>query len=100
MKTTAQIFGYCPSPNNTSVQTPKAVRVTVRTIDGDTADADTCWLPRSIATDLQIKRHVIDGCPVFEVTATVPMWWVRKLGTRARWQKAGLSAPPMAQRPW
>lgn len=96
----AKIFGYCPSPNNVPVQTPKAVRITVLEIDGDTVNADTCWLPRSIAQNLKIERIVRDHVPCFEVTADVPEWWVRKLDTRTAWQKRGMSAPPMAQRPW
>lgn len=96
----AKIFGYCPSPNGIPVQTSKAVRVTVLVVDGEVVTADTCWLPRSISEDLQIKRVENEGVVGFEVRATVPNWWIRKLDIRPAWQKQGMSAPPMAQRPW
>jgi hypothetical protein len=94
---TARITGTCPA----NKMTDKAIRITVDYIDGEALRADTVWLPRSICTDLEVKRVTEDdGAIVTEVRATVPMWWVRKLDTRAAWQKAGRSAPPMAQRPW
>lgn len=97
----ATIFGYSPARRGEATQTPKAVRVTVREIDGEDVAADTEWLPRSIATRLEVRRvREDDGSVSFEVRADVPEWWVRKLDTRAAWQKRGLAAPPMAQRPW
>lgn len=96
-----QIIGYCPSPNNFPIQTEKAVRVTVTHADGyDTPNADTCWLPRSIAKGLKVTKTVEQGVSVFTVTAIVPQWWTDKLDNRPTWQKRGMSTPPMAQRPW
>jgi hypothetical protein len=95
-ETMAKIFGYCPG----NKQTNKAVFVTVIEVDGEGFRADTEWLPRSIAADLEVRRVVEDGVAGYEVRATVPDWWLKKLDTRAAWQHRGMSSPPMAQRPW
>ena len=100
MNKTHRIFGYSPAPRGFATQTPKAVQVTVYEIDGEDVRADTCWLPRSIAEDLEVRRVMQDGVATYEVRATVPAWWVAKLDTRAAWQKAGMTRPPMPQRPW
>jgi hypothetical protein len=97
---TARIEGWSPVRNGVAVTTAKAVRITVEYVDGEGVNADTTWLPRSIATDLQVERIVDNNGLAFRVTAVVPMWWIRRLDTRAGWEKAGMSRPPMAQRPW
>jgi len=83
--------------------TDKAIRVTVDYVDGESMRASTCWLPRSICTDLvftEVDNGDNDGTSYLEISATVPMWWIRKLDTRAAWEHAGHTAPPMAQRPF
>lgn len=98
----ARIEGWSPVQGRSDrpTTTPKAVRVTVYSVDGEPVSADTTWLPRSIATDLRIVETREDGAICHRVTATVPAWWVRQLDTRAGWQKQGRASIPAAQRPW
>lgn len=100
---TSTIFGYCPAQGGKDrpCTTEKAVRVTVYEIDGDSTQADTCWLPRSIAEGLTVTEvREDDGATVYEVRATVPAWWVRRLDNRSAWERRGMTAPPMGSRPW
>ncbi|HWA29140.1 MAG TPA: hypothetical protein VG734_26050 [Lacunisphaera sp.] len=82
--------------------TEKAVRITIETIDGDYfSSIDTTWLPRSICQDLKVVTVTEDdGGKRYDVSATVPAWWVRKLDTRTSWEKRGMTRPPMATRPY
>lgn len=105
MNTMTRVWGYSPRPNvngrmlDRATETAKAVRVTVQELDGEPAHADTTWLPKSIATDLQIRRVVEGGVSCFEVSALVPKWWAAKLDTRPGWAKRGERCPE-GHRPW
>lgn len=100
---THRIFGYVPlcGSSKRPIVTAKAVRATVVDVDGEEVRAATVWLPRSIARDLKIvKVNDPENGVSYELTATVPAWWVRKLDTRAAWQVAGHRAAPFATLPW
>lgn len=99
MKTTqmVRIAGFCATTNHGApITTDKAVRVTVHTVDGDSIGlADTTWLARSLCEDLTVSKYQHrDGSVEFEVTASVPAWWVRKLDTRPAWVRRGDARAP------
>lgn len=92
----AQITAVLPG----NIITAKAFKVTVHTVNGESFRADTTWLPKSICSNIQISQcDEGDGYKYNELTATVPIWWIRKLDTRAAWEHAGMRSAPMATRP-
>lgn len=83
--------------------TPKAYRVTVEFLDGETFRADTVWLPKSICRDVElvdVDNGENDGTSYLEIRATIPAWFVSKLDNRPGWVRAGMRSAPMASRPW
>ena len=96
VKGSVNITGY-----DTPVQTPLAWSITTSTIDGYEANT-SAWLPRSIARNVSVRRtEEIRGIVVYEFSAEVPAWWIRKnVDLRPSWQKQGLSRAPAAAKPW
>ena len=107
MSAMARIWGYSPKatrPEGLRVDRPtetaKAVRVTIREIDGEGVTVDTLWLPKSLAKELEVRLvRDDDGTTAFEVSALVPAWFVAKLDTRPGWARRGERCPE-GQRPW
>lgn len=98
---TVQVWGYVSNQNGRTVETQKAVRVTLKMFDNDSVNLDTTWIPRSVCEDLRIERvQDEDGTVSFEFSAKVAAWWCKKQDTRAGWQKRGERFAPMATRPY
>lgn len=96
-----RVWGHVTQQNGRTVETPKAVRVTLKMFDDQAVNLDTTWIPRSVCEGLTIKRvQEGDGTVAFEFSAKVAAWWCRKQDTRAGWQKRGLTSAPMATRPY
>lgn len=86
--------------NDAPIITAKAYSVTVRTVDDSEFRGDSAWLPKSIATDAQVRETREGGVVGYEISATVPAWWVKKIDTRPSWQRRGFARPPHGQRPF
>lgn len=95
----ARITGYLPGRKMTA----KAIRVTLETVDGETARIDTTWLPRSICMNLEVKEVEEDFCKFLVFTADVPAWWIRKVSpppmTRTEFREA-MRRVPYATKPF
>jgi len=99
-ESTVRVQGYVSQRNGRTIETEKAVRVTLETFDGEAVALDTTWIPRSVCEDLRIKRvQDADGVS-FEFSARVAAWWCRKQDTRPGWQRRGERFAPMATRPY